>query len=65
MTLPPPSARGAPVTLVDTMLLAPAGHQSLGALGEMLGLPSSTFPPAPSHGCGVQHREAGAVPRVR
>ena len=53
MTLPLPSGpRRVSVTLVDTMLLAPAGHQSLGALGEMLGLPKLDLP-------------AGAITRMR
>ena len=53
MTLPLPSGpRRVSVTLVDTMLLAPAGQQSLGALGEMLGVPKLDLP-------------AGAITRMR
>ena len=46
MTLPLPSGpRRVSVTLVDTMLLAPAGQQSLKALGAMLGMPKLELPP--------------------
>jgi hypothetical protein len=46
MTLPLPSGpRRVSVTLVDTMLLAPAGQQTLKALGAMLGVPKIELPP--------------------
>ena len=51
MTLPLPSGpRRVSVTLVDTMLLAPAGQQSLKALGAMLGMPKLELPPGPLSG---------------
>jgi hypothetical protein len=46
MTLPLPSGpRRVSVTLVDSMLLAPSGQQSLKALGQMLDLPKLELPP--------------------